>query len=87
LRPYETGPQAISIRASICHGNIPLIPAVLFDTSDLDMGDLASDEYFTGLPSEDLLEEHDRKFDGDSPLKFLEVIKLATILRRVLEDR
>jgi hypothetical protein len=51
------------------------------------MRDLASNEYFTGLPSEDLLEEHDRKFDGDSPLKFLEVIKLATILRRVLEDR
>jgi hypothetical protein len=51
-----------------------------------DMGDLASDGDAAGLPSENLLEEHDRKFDGDSSLRFLEVIKLTKILGRVLED-
>jgi hypothetical protein len=50
------------------------------------MGDLASDEYFAGLLSENLLEEHDRKFDGDSSLRFLEVINFITILGEVLGD-
>lgn len=51
-----------------------------------DMGDLASDEDAAGLPSENLLEEHNRKSDGDSSLRFLEVIKLTKILGKVLED-
>jgi hypothetical protein len=68
------------------HDNTPHIPAGLFGNSGLDMGDLASDECFARLLSENLLEEHDRKFDGDSSLRFLEVIKLTKILGKVLED-
>jgi len=68
------------------HDNTPHIPAGLFGTSGLDMGDLASDEYFAGLLSENLLEEHDRKFDGDGSLRFLEVINFTTILGKVLGD-
>jgi hypothetical protein len=77
---------AADIWTSICHGNTPHIAAGSFDTSGLDMSDLATDEDVAGLAGESLLVEHDRTFNQASAVRFLEVIKLTKILGTVLAD-
>jgi len=77
---------AADIWTSICHGNTPHIAPGSYDTSDLDMGDLATDEDVAGLTGEYLLEEQDRTFNQGIAVRFLEVIKLTKVLGAVLAD-
>jgi hypothetical protein len=65
---------------SICHGQTPHIVEGTYDTSELDMNDLMSDEDISNLPGEQLLAEQDRGFDRDNGLRFLELIRLTKIL-------
>ena len=74
------------IWSSICHGNSPHICDGSFDTSDLDLEDLAGDEDVLGLPGGHLLEEQDRTFNRHSSVRFLELVKLSKILGNVLKE-
>lgn len=69
---------------SICHGQTPHIVGGTFDTSDLDMDDLMSDEDVAGLSGEELLAERDRSFDHDSATRFLELIKMTKLLGEIV---
>lgn len=71
---------------SICHGNPTHITESSFDTSDLDLEDLAADEDVIGLPGWSLVAEEDRTFDKTNALQFLEVVKLSKVLSDVLSN-
>ena len=71
--------------SSICHGNPSHILDGDFDTSDLVMEDLSSDEDVTFLPCWHLVEDHDRKLNTHGALHFLETVKLAKLLSGVLK--
>ncbi|EPE35349.1 Zn2/Cys6 DNA-binding protein [Glarea lozoyensis ATCC 20868] len=71
---------------SLCHGNTPHIQEGAFDTTELTMEDLASDEHITGLPGAHLLEEIDQTFQKFNANRFLEMMKLTRILSGVLKD-
>ena len=72
--------------SSICHGNPPHIPADSFDTSNLSIEDLDSDENVLGLPGCHLLDEGDRILESRNAARFLENVKLTKILASVLKD-
>jgi hypothetical protein len=74
------------IWSSICHGNPPHIPADSFDTSNLSIEDLDSDENVLGLPGCHLLDEGDRILESRNAVRFLENVKLTKILASVLKD-
>lgn len=65
---------------SICHGQTPHITSSSFDTTFLDMDDLASDEDVVGLPGEYLVAEKDRMFNNRNGYGYIEAIKLTKIL-------
>ncbi|KUJ15951.1 uncharacterized protein LY89DRAFT_735093 [Mollisia scopiformis] len=69
---------------SICHGQTPHIVEGTYDTSELDMDDLASDEDVSGLLGEKLLADQDRWFDPDSGFRFLELIRATKTLSGVV---
>jgi hypothetical protein len=74
------------IWSSICHGNPPHIPADSFDTSNLSIEDLDSDENVLGLPGCHLLDEGGRILESRNAVRFLENVKLTKILASVLKD-
>jgi hypothetical protein len=74
------------IWSSICHGNPPHIPADSFDTSNLSIEDLDSDENVLGLPGCYLLDESNRILESRNAVRFLENVKLTKILGSVLKD-
>ena len=65
---------------SICHGNHPHLSDESFDTSDLEMDDLACDEDVTGLPGSEILGEKEQQFSHVHSLRFIELVKLTKIL-------
>jgi hypothetical protein len=69
---------------SLCHGNHPHLSGDSFDTSDLEMEDLACDEDVTGLPGCHILREEDRPFNRVHSLRFLELAKLTKLLDAML---
>ncbi|CAG8959687.1 hypothetical protein HYFRA_00001592 [Hymenoscyphus fraxineus] len=69
---------------SMCHGNAPHISIGSFDTSELDMADMASDE--TVGPGGFELEERDRGFSLQNAARFLANIRLTMVLWGVLKD-
>jgi hypothetical protein len=71
---------------SICHGNTPHIQRGSFDTTDLTIEDLASDEHVIGLPGAHLLEEIDQTFQTFNAARFLEMARMTCILSGVLRD-
>jgi hypothetical protein len=72
------------IWTSICHGNTPHLQQESFDTTELSMADLASDEHVVGLPGCHLLEGADQDFQPQNAARFMEILKLTTLLSRVL---
>ncbi|KAH8803688.1 fungal-specific transcription factor domain-containing protein [Xylogone sp. PMI_703] len=71
---------------SVCHGQTPHIPGGSFDTLDLTIDDLSSDEDVTGLPGEHLVSESDRSYNRDYANRHLEIMKLTKILRGVIDN-
>jgi hypothetical protein len=71
---------------SICHGNTPHIPDDSFDTSDLTMLDIASDEHIIRIPGSHLLGDANQAFYPMEGSKLLDLIKLTKILSGVLRD-
>ncbi|CZR60691.1 uncharacterized protein PAC_10587 [Phialocephala subalpina] len=69
---------------SICHGQTPHIVDGTWDTSDLDINDLMSDEDVAGVPGEQLLAEQDRTFDPDSGIRFLELVRATKTLSGIV---
>jgi hypothetical protein len=72
------------IWTSICHGNTPHLRQESFDTTELSMADLASDEYIVGLPGCHLLDSADQDFQPQNAARFMEILKLTKLLSRVL---
>jgi len=74
------------IWTSICHGNTPHIQEDSFDTGELIMADLESDECVIGRPGCDLLDDADKNFQPQNAARFMETIKLTSILSGVLDN-
>lgn len=70
---------------SICHGNNPHISVESFDTPELNMADMASDEQVMGVGNY-VLEEGDRGFGLRNALRFLETAKMTMVLWGVLKE-
>ena len=71
---------------SICHGNTPHIPENSFDTSDLTIEDVASDEEVAGLPGCDLINANNRRFEEQDAARFIELVNISKVLSNVLSD-
>lgn len=71
---------------SLCHGNHPHLPDDSFDTSDLNVEDLACDEDVTGLPDCDILGKDEQGFSRVHSLRFLELVKLTKMLDAALRN-
>lgn len=70
---------------SICHGNTPHISFESFDTLELEMADMASDEEVVGLGGY-VLEEGDQSFGLHHASRFLETVNMTMVLWGVLKD-
>lgn len=70
---------------SICHGNTPHVSVGSFDTLELEMADMASDEQVVGLGGY-VLEEGDRGFGLHNASRFLETVNMTMVLWGVLKD-
>ncbi len=71
---------------AICHGQTPHIVPNSFDTTFLDIDDLASDEDLAGLPGEYLVLEKDRSFNHRNAIGYIESINLTNIFAGVLSS-